>query len=619
MRTVFIRWIAIGIGTFAVSLCFLGLHMTSLQADRKTDGDHDIIRQYKKSMRGNVFLKEQIKTSHTKNIVLDSGMLKLKSKLMQLAKEIHKTKVHIRGTKARESVTKAMKTVNDLLRMTNISRDIVRRETQPSKHICGETYKGTTYGYPFFYKGFETLNCSNSTPIEQIVTVILYHKHENIFNLETILKGISNYNKHLKVVIGTNEEIKISPLNTVKVIVYPKSESDGNILNSLIKNVKTEYTLIVRNITIFNIDAKLDRLIREIESLNVTVAAGASRDQRGHWKLGCYQTAFKNYSLAYTEGYDESLHECIFCDYVDASFITKTDTLLKTGFDVKMNGVSVFQDYFLRLSESKHESVVCADSMFYMHKQKRSNDENDWKQFSRKWQLYRMQFSTEVDVKFSCDYSYRCFNGLGFTVTPCCLQELADMVKFIMETCEKYDIICELQEGTLLGAVKLHTVLPWERDADLTFLTANFTAFAKLNKYIRKKYYYSDDPGSLWCCVDNRTAGGKIKVSSKNWHIELYGQHLMDSEMLRMDGVKPTKALLDGQWVGVPRNPGWHARNRYGREIFAHAQHWMATGKGDGWINYETNRFTVCHEPGRHDCLDNFNADGNMQFRNPIP
>jgi hypothetical protein len=60
MRTVFIRWIVIGIGTFAVSLCFLGLQMTSLQADRKTDGDHDIIHQYKKSMRGNVFVKEQL-------------------------------------------------------------------------------------------------------------------------------------------------------------------------------------------------------------------------------------------------------------------------------------------------------------------------------------------------------------------------------------------------------------------------------------------------------------------------------------------------------------------------------------------------------------------------------
>jgi hypothetical protein len=51
-----------------------------------------------------------------------------------------------------------------------------------------------------------------------------------------------------------------------------------------------------------------------------------------------------------------------------------------------------------------------------MHKQKRSNDEKDWKQFSRKWQRFRMQFSTEVDVKFSCDYSYRCFNGLGYSI-----------------------------------------------------------------------------------------------------------------------------------------------------------------------------------------------------------
>ena len=37
----------------------------------------------------------------------------------------------------------------------------------------------------------------------------------------------------------------------------------------------------------------------------------------------------------------------------------------------------------------------------------------------------------------------------------------------IFDACEAVEAICELQEGTLLGAVKFGTILPWERDADV--------------------------------------------------------------------------------------------------------------------------------------------------------
>lgn len=41
-------------------------------------------------------------------------------------------------------------------------------------------------------------------------------------------------------------------------------------------------------------------------------------------------------------------------------------------------------------------------------------------------------------------------------------------------------MLCELQEGTLLGALKFGSSLPWEVDADITLHANNFTAFAEL-------------------------------------------------------------------------------------------------------------------------------------------
>ena len=36
---------------------------------------------------------------------------------------------------------------------------------------------------------------------------------------------------------------------------------------------------------------------------------------------------------------------------------------------------------------------------------------------------------------------------------------------------------------------------------------------------------------------------------------------------------------MAGHWIPVSYNPGLHARNRYGYEIYKHSQHWLETGE----------------------------------------
>ena len=59
-------------------------------------------------------------------------------------------------------------------------------------------------------------------------------------------------------------------------------------------------------------------------------------------------------------------------------------------------------------------------------------------------------------------------------VPPCCLDNLITAIKFVMRKCHENHIACELIEGTLLGAVKFQSVLPWERDADIAFYAGQF-------------------------------------------------------------------------------------------------------------------------------------------------
>ena len=53
----------------------------------------------------------------------------------------------------------------------------------------------------------------------------------------------------------------------------------------------------------------------------------------------------------------------------------------------------------------------------------------------------------------------------------------------VVEACEKTQTICQLQEGSLLGAVKLENILPWERDCDISVLSSQFN---NLTNYLEK-------------------------------------------------------------------------------------------------------------------------------------
>ncbi|CAC5410816.1 FKRP [Mytilus coruscus] len=160
------------------------------------------------------------------------------------------------------------------------------------------------------------------------------------------------------------------------------------------------------------------------------------------------------------------------------------------------------------------------------------------------------------------------------------------MIKFIMKTCEEFNIICEADGGTVLGAVKFNKVLPWEKDADFTFLTSNFTSLKQLEPIIARKY--------------------RVKTRERPRRITSQKRY------------KANESFLDGQLIQVPRNPGYFLRNEFGNEIYAHAEHWSVLEIKQA-ERYKSKTFASCPTSGRHDCLDTYNVDGNLQFTTQMP
>ncbi|KAL9979499.1 hypothetical protein ACROYT_G017173 [Oculina patagonica] len=318
------------------------------------------------------------------------------------------------------------------------------------------------------------------------------------------------------------------------------------------------------------------------------------------------------------------------CDDLPGPFLAKTSVLRDIGFHLSGEH-GLFRELFLRVKDRYSRLhlgldhggtavVTCPDVMFQIQTPPVRDDE--LANFANKHNIKKI---VEPDGKtrwFGCRRGIKHRNGekcplkSGLVVPPCCLENIADAIKFVLEQCTRNNITCELQEGTLLGAVKLNKVLPWERDADITFLTADFPKLVKIKDVFNRQGYVVHDIQQPWCCVEGHKAGGKIELLANGWSIQMYGQHRMSSRRTLTNEHPPTKVFFSGSWLNVPFNPGLYVRNRYGKEVYKHAEHWLSTGKQSGWDPYETGVFSSCPVKGFHGCLDQYQPDGSLQFEN---
>ncbi|XP_045211222.2 uncharacterized protein LOC123562671 [Mercenaria mercenaria] len=554
-----------------------------------------------------------------------------KEKIILLAKVIHNAKKHVRGSKTSDYLKIAITILNSILKDMNVdAKGLSERYNGKSAHICSETFMGGQFGFPLYNTGFETDHCTNATSISKLVTIIGYidakptDAENSMATLDTLLSSVYDTMKTVRTLIITDSATFQSNLKKkypLVNIIQAKSQSEGAALNKLIKEVKTPYVFVARDMSIMTNDSRLERLVREIESLNVVAAGGSFRDSNGHWKKGCFQTVYRNYTLKYIEGYDESFHECLFCDYIQGPFVTTAKYLKLNAFRDFNENNGLYEDWFLRTVKAGQETIVCPDSMFHVNINTMLTSSN-WRPFALVWNLFKVLTPKGYIFTKVCENQKKKASRASQALSPCALQINNNAIKTIMRTCKETSVMCELEDGTALGAVKLGKALPWEFDFDVRFLATNCSKCQQLERAL-KSAGLSVTPFAKSCCTGKRH-NEKISYNSivyKGYAGDFHGHPIMDSDLLIKAGLAPTKVQFDGQWVNAPRNPGMFVRNKYGKEIYQHAEHWRYTGvdKMNQKLRYKTNAFLPCNEPGGHDCLDRYNADGDLPFVGMLP
>lgn len=219
----------------------------------------------------------------------------------------------------------------------------------PSKNVvCPEKFMGSdlSLGYPWFRKGFATLNCSYSVPIHKLITVILHYNTQlppPSQSFYTVLQHIAKFYPGMSVILSSDREQTIlrkkvldSKLNISLSLKTFSSQHQGKIWNSLINDVITPYVFLGSDVTHFTDDINFERLIRVISTnKEVVIAGGGYRNQRGEWDIGCLQTVFRNWTMHYRGGYYRSFGDCVVCDHVEGPWLADTEKLKKLRFDQK--------------------------------------------------------------------------------------------------------------------------------------------------------------------------------------------------------------------------------------------------------------------------------------------
>lgn len=206
------------------------------------------------------------------------------------------------------------------------------------KEVCPEKFMGKDahYGFPFFRKGFEGVNCTEFVPIDKLVTILLTLPEEkSVEEQHQVFQGIAKHYPHVPITSASKTEPTLTEITKLKLnfknIVF-KDLTHGETWSKLLEEVKTPYVLFAPDITHFTDDVNLERLVRMLSEVQDTIIAGGShKNMRGEWDKDCLQVMFKNWTAHFRGGYYHSFNDCLVCDVIPGPFMAKTKDLKQIG------------------------------------------------------------------------------------------------------------------------------------------------------------------------------------------------------------------------------------------------------------------------------------------------
>uniref|UniRef100_A0A7M5UY07 Uncharacterized protein n=1 Tax=Clytia hemisphaerica TaxID=252671 RepID=A0A7M5UY07_9CNID len=499
------------------------------------------------------------------------------------------------------------------------------------------------------------------------VTIILNGVNE-ISNIETLLNDIEtqpSWSKSVNILIGLNETSykrhskRLSRIQSflpnLKWVLVKTDQTDSiaKTLSNIATKCNTKYVMLTRRLTKIHNKFDINHFVVPLRKGSSDVISGSVLYPDGRWRSGCYQSKliWSQYKIEF--GFDiTNQQQQIMCDYFDGPFAMDRDVLLgylEAKIKTKCQDVLFYPEIIFTMTKQLKIIKSHLSSVFYMEQWQDFENltRKDWLDFAIRndisefydGDLDKHYEFTNIEAKVKCQKTNK--KSKSLLEQRACMRDLHFMLIDTFKLFDNLGYHYNSEDGSGLAAVKLHDTLPWDIDQDFLFRSQNFTSLVQ-HESTWKKLGMSfgkqlNDP----CVKDvnrfKKFSCGYIGIHKGKWKLEAWGVTIFPYDIYknpnqisyivrilkypfpssRIKGINTILRMGD-YWSAFRPNPGLFARGRYGLDILKHSPHWRQQGSSTSWMMYKPkSKFEACTNEGHHLCMDQYLADGNIQFQRP--
>eukprot|EP01080_Neovahlkampfia_damariscottae_P008036 gene8036-12502_t len=329
------------------------------------------------------------------------------------------------------------------------------------------------------------------------LTFITYIRDENDFkHAKKLVFSILKLLPKATILIGSSIDKK--KIENVEYINFESTTTLGKMINTLLKETKTELGLLLKPNSLVNRETDLKKIFEAFTHTDAVIVSGSNRDiDTGELYLPCYRIFLQRWTYQIEYGYSGTLYyknesPVAICQRTELPMTFKLSKLKSNQFfdELITDDDLTIEEYYIKMS-LHIKSVVTPHTMFHVRRKRQKSINKPV--FIEKWMplAKKYRFDNIIEFggkrKFLCREDWTLTNNRSYFMmdslyTPTCNYRTYHLFfKFFFEFFKKQGIQIYLIGSTNnLGVYKFKSFNPWE---------AGFNVVVNVNREVFKQKY----------------------------------------------------------------------------------------------------------------------------------
>lgn len=381
---------------------------------------------------------------------------------------------------------------------------------------------------------------------------------------------------------------------------------------------------------------KLTLMLRRLQSASVVggavvAPAAASSNEIPFLRrtVSCRTISMKSYVLKVQNRVFRGGDICLPCDALEGPVMVRRSLLRRFPVpDIRPLGMATtLLSWFISLQKAGKTVISCLDVQLRLTKPLELLEETKdvSPDFGKSMHVSQLRLPGGWVIQLPCSVvrpagSIRALVK-NSAVPPCLIEEVGAALQGFLSYTHDKKLTPQLMGGSVLAAVKMSALLPWDLDLDVRIRHEQWHQYRDIGTALPGLFTISNIQKPM---LRNSKNISTINLGVSAMTIELWGSDPSFFPEVPFS-LPDTVAGMDFShgsagrrlWFPVPRNPGLYVRDYYGPGYLQHAPHWRHLGAKSNHQAYDKStvrRWLPC-PPGTPACLQQFPIDGNTGVR----